>query len=214
MPFDPNQPAYGTKEFYSYIGRKGGLATAAKRAAERAARFAAEARFLVGASIQSIVAKMADLARQNVYGDDSVPNDIADAISIGDVNDSGDTAWVDIIVDVGENDIEDRRGRRAARAFEYGSGEHGESGQGYPIKAKNAPNLRFFWTYMTPLGYRGRKEIEEDEWVSPDEVTHPGVEARPYLQPAIDAYRNELNDAAGKSFKNAFVSANFEVVTG
>jgi len=204
---DPNMPEYGTRAFYSYIGRKGGLATAAKRRAQSAA-YVAEVRYDVASVISSIVARMAQLARENVWADPSIPDDVASAISVNPIQEAGGGFYIDLVVDVGDpNDINDRRGRRAAAAYEYGSGERGPGGADYPITAKQAPYLGFLWEYPSPLG---RKYIiEEDEGMRIRTVMHPGVESRPYLRPAIGLYRDELVEAAGKAFKYAIVEGNF-----
>lgn len=70
-----------------------------------------------------------------------------------------------------------------ARAYEYGSGIHSTKGPKtkYSIDAKNVPNLVFFW--------KNRNKM----FVGPH-VNHPGVEAQPYLRPAIDANLPNLRE--------------------
>lgn len=61
-----------------------------------------------------------------------------------------------------------------ARAYELGSGLHGEFGQKYGIAAKNVPNLVFWW------------EREKKWFVGPQlPIGHPGVKASPALRPAM-----------------------------
>lgn len=66
-----------------------------------------------------------------------------------------------------------------ARAYELGSGIHGEFGTTYPINAKNVPNLVFFWQ-------------KKDKWFVGPHVDHPGVAAKPYLAPAVAKNRASI----------------------
>lgn len=78
-----------------------------------------------------------------------------------------------------------------AGAYEYGSGLHATKGTPgtYPIVAKNAPNLVFWWE-------------KKGKWFVGPSVDHPGVEARPYLLPsameAKDMLKKDLVEATGK----------------
>jgi hypothetical protein len=72
-----------------------------------------------------------------------------------------------------------------AGAYEFGSGIHRTKGtpSTYPIEAKNFPTLQFEGTN----DFKGqiiRKRL----------VNHPGVEARPYIKPAMDELRPEIRD--------------------
>lgn len=91
-----------------------------------------------------------------------------------------------------------------APAYEFGSGERATFGEtnDYQIKAKNAPVLAFLWHYPSPLG---RKFIKpQDENVAFSEIEHPGIEAKPYLKPAIETKRDEMTKIIGQEFK-AFI---------
>src|SRR5574342_171642 len=68
-----------------------------------------------------------------------------------------------------------------ARAYELGSGIHGEYGTTYSIDAKNVPNLVFFWE-------------KKQKWFVGPHVDHPGVEARPYLFPAGRKQEQPIRD--------------------
>lgn len=201
-PFD-----YGTREYYQYIGRLGGRATAERRS-KTAAETAAVIRSQVIASVRQIVYQVVATARENVKADPHIPDDIAEAISVGSISEGFGGLYVDIIVDVGEDSIDDRRGRRAARAFEYGSGEFGGKGR-YPISAVNFPNLSFFWEAVSPLGFT-RKKVAKDEWMTHlTTVMHPGVPARPYLKPAVMAHLGQLKATAKRAFKDAFLNPDY-----
>lgn len=86
-----------------------------------------------------------------------------------------------------------------ARAYELGSGIHGEFGRKYPIDAKNVPNLVFFWQ-------------KEDRWFVGPHVNHPGVAARPYLFPAGRKHKNEIITMLLRAVGSA-VKVSFEELT-
>lgn len=68
-----------------------------------------------------------------------------------------------------------------AAAYEYGSGIHGNNKSKYPITAKNYPTLTFMGTNAwagTLIWWRR-------------EIKHPGVAARPFLEPAKKATRQK-----------------------
>ncbi len=80
----------------------------------------------------------------------------------------------------------------AVLAFEYGSGLHATRGAKglYPIKAKGADPLHFFWEN------RGK-------WFIGMELPfgHPGVEARPFMKPTFDDNKDEFRRLIGQGFK-------------
>lgn len=88
-----------------------------------------------------------------------------------------------------------------ARAFELGSGIHSPTSPSkYPIAARNAPNLVFWWE-------RGGK------WFVGKRLTygHPGVAARPSMQPAMEQnlplLRREIGAMVTQEIKSIFVEA-------
>jgi hypothetical protein len=82
-------------------------------------------------------------------------------------------------------------------AFERGSGEHGPDGERYRIEPKDVGALAFEWD-KTPAG-PGEKFIGQagDGRLLFRYVDHPGIEARPYIAPAIDAKRDEMKKILG-----------------
>lgn len=192
-------PAKGTperREFMRMIGRLGGQATAAKL------------RGNFRQVLTEIGGKIIDKARQNV-AKQGIPADIADAISLAGVYDEGgDVIKMDIIVDVGDpTNPEDRRGRRAARAYEYGSGEHATRGEKepYEIRARDYSHpMAFLWEYPAPLGF-SYKFNPYDEFVFKDVVLHPGVPPFPYLRPAIEECKEELIGKLKNAFREVFI---------
>ena len=86
-----------------------------------------------------------------------------------------------------------------ARAYEYGSGIHGENGMTYPIEPKNKPNLIFFWKREGKL-FKGRH------------VDHPGVAPREYLQKSINSTLPKATEELALNIRTNIVnSLNIEI---
>lgn len=214
--------AYGTREFYQYIGRLGGQATASKF------------RGNIRKALTELAGRIADTARQNVFAR-GLPSDIADAISVGEVIESGKGYEISISVDLGDPNAlgEARQARSSARAFEYGSGVHNPRAdtRGYTIAPREAGALVFPFTLtflpggkfrgmivngkfmnrrnvgkMFDTSSSGRVSSDKTFW---NEVLHPGVEARPYLRPAIKSHEDEIKKVLRKAFKDSFVGEKF-----
>lgn len=132
------------------------------------------------AKIGAIYAQKAAAKSQEVRA----PKEIAGAFSVDPPKQKGDTYSIDIKVDLKE--------APAAGAYEWGSGVHATKGAKglYPIKAKNADELHFFWKN------RGK-------WFMGFELPfgHPGVAPRPYLVPTIDDTKEEFKKILGQGFK-------------
>jgi hypothetical protein len=138
--------------------------------------------------------KIAEDARRNV-NNQRLPKVVAEAIEVGEVESIGNGSYsISITVDLDKAEM--------AAAYEYGSGERGPEGKPYPIVPDKADALAFLWQYPSPLG---RKYIlPEDENVVFQKVMHPGVEARPYLQPAIDANKVKIGGLLAPLLKKTF----------
>jgi hypothetical protein len=81
-----------------------------------------------------------------------------------------------------------------ARAYEYGSGVHGENGMTYPIVPKRAKNLVFWWKREGVL-FKGKH------------VEHPGVAPRPYLQKSIDSTLPKATDELAMNIRTNIVNS-------
>ena len=138
-------------------------------------------------SLTSQASRVAEQAKENASWSKSIPN----AISVGKAEKTSGGFKVDITIDLNK--------APEAAAFEYGSGEHGEKGAKYPIRAKDPE--------QQPLHFFGKT------WFIGPELPfgHPGVKARPYLQPAIDQNRNRIREALGKVFKSAYLDSTVRV---
>jgi len=136
--------------------------------------------------------KVAETAKENANWSRSIPN----AIGVGKAEKTASGYTVNVTVDLNKSP--------EAAAFEYGSGEHGESGEKYII-----PGVPFLaiprerWSSFTPP-----PDVDPIVLAS---VEHPGVEAKPYLQPAIETHRNRIKDALGKVFKSAYLDSTVKV---
>ena len=131
--------------------------------------------------------RVAEQAKENASWSKSIP----DAISVGKAEKTSSGFKVDVTIDLNKSP--------EAAAFEYGSGEHGENGAKYPIRAKNPE--------QQPLHFFGKT------WFIGPELPfgHPGVKARPYLQPAIEQHRNRIRESLGKVFKSAYLDSTVRV---
>lgn len=132
------------------------------------------------AQVGAIYAQKAAAKSQDV----NAPSNIAKAFSVGSPMQNGAIYFVDIMVSL--------KTAPAAAAYEWGSGIHStkESPSLYPIKAKNAPELHFFWK-------------ERGKWFMGLELPfgHPGVAPRPYLVPTINDTKAEFKKILGQGFK-------------
>ncbi len=124
-----------------------------------------------------IANRIANSARQ--YARKSGSTRIPKAIKVGNVNATQLTASISIILDTSI--------APQAMIFEKGAKPHS-------IDAKNAPNLVFEGTNM----FAGQLIITPH-------VNHPGMAARPFLQPAKDNNRqknlDDLREAVGRNMR-------------
>ncbi len=88
-----------------------------------------------------------------------------------------------------------------SKAFEEGSGIHGEEGKPYIIEPDKAEALAFEWG-KTPPG-PGPKYIGQvsDGKLLFRFVEHPGIEAIPYIVPAILETSKQMKKAIGSAFR-------------
>jgi len=113
----------------------------------------------------------------------SNPPEIADAIHLGSAQASNTGYMIDITIPLSEAPM--------AAAYEWGSGEHamrGDRGK-YIIAPRYQDSLMIEWadwpSFVLPVK-RGPSMIGEgDSGLLLRYVEHPGVEARPYIEPAI-----------------------------
>lgn len=179
---------YG-REYFVELGKKGAAARAAK------------ARSNLMKELQLAVAEIAEKARQNA----SWSSDIPGAISVSTVGIQADDFFCSIEVDLTK--------APQARAYEYGSGIHASKGvaEKYPIFPKDKAVLAFHWpghsADIKPSGkYAGVLRGGRMVFFF---VEHPGVEAKPYIAPAVRDGIKAMKKSLAKAFKNAFVGESF-----
>lgn len=202
-------------------GQAGGLALLAQRGREyfvglakkSAAARATKLKNNTMVELRKYVAEIATRARNNA----SWSNDIPGAISIGEAGERDGNITCDILVDLGI--------APQAAAFEYGSGIWGEKGKKYPIRAKDKL-LAFQFSLSAvphPEKFSSMAGITSDGMLAHlisvkgrvtgltfwKMVEHPGVEARPYLEPAIQEVLPEMRKALGKAFREAVIQGVF-----
>jgi hypothetical protein len=136
--------------------------------------------------------KTAEKAKQNANWSKDIPN----AIGVGKAEKSQDGYKIDITIDL-------EKAPHAA-AFEYGSGLHRTKGVPslYPIEAENPlwKPLQFYWE-------------KRGKWFVGAKLPygHPGVEPKPYLQPAIESTRAGIVTSLAKVFKQAYLDSTVRV---
>lgn len=99
---------------------------------------------------------------------------IKDSVSIGRTESAGASKFISVTI-----------GSEDARAFDKGSGLHGELGSKYIIRAKNVPYLKFFW-------------VKRNTWFKGKYVWHPGVRGTGYVQEAKDSVRKQIRERIKK----------------
>lgn len=97
-----------------------------------------------------------------------------------------------------------------AVAYEFGSGVHGEKGKEYPIVPKNKKFLAFEWDKADPsihmmVNYKGKNLVLFKK------VMHPGVEARPFIKPALENALKNLPDLLGREIIKAVKQTSIEI---
>ena len=139
--------------------------------------------------------KIANDAKENASWSSRIPN----AISVGKAEKSGNGYTISIKIDSSRDGPAPH-----AAAFEYGSGEHGESGKTYTIPGMPwlaIPRER--WPKYTPP--------PDVDPVFLRSVEHPGVKAKPYLEPAIESNRDILRETLSKIIKSAYLDTTVKV---
>lgn len=138
-----------------------------------------------------LVADVADGARENSSWSTKIPG----SISASPVREENGSFVAEVTVDL--------KIAPEAAAFEYGSGLHGKKGMKYEIKPKEANILSFpkgDWPNYQP-------PPEAPEVFRFGVVQHPGVKARPYLQPAIDNEMKRVKQRLLRAFLSGYRSA-------
>lgn len=104
---------------------------------------------------------------------------------------------------------EEAGGAPEAMAYEYGSGIHSEKGEAYVILPREKRALAFFWDKANasiPRLPDGRVLLQK--------VNHPGVAAKPYIEPSLEELRKTVKGIISvqvkKSLSAAFGEANKE----
>jgi len=139
---------------------------------------------------------VANEARANASWSSTIP----EAISVGQVTNEGGRYSIEIKVDA--------KVAPEALAFEFGSGIHNPDNPAtYVIAPKKANALAFFWDKVdesTPRGPKFRGISPTTGRAIFNYVDHPGVEARPYLIPALMVARKKFKGVYSRLIHRAY----------
>ena len=128
-----------------------------------------DATTVLRAQERAVIVQIASMIMESAKSLSSWSKTIPPAFHLGTVTELSDG----MMVTIGNSAPE-------AHAFEHGSGIHGPGGSKYPIVAKNAPMLAFMGTNKLA-----------GHLITVPSVQHPGVGARPFMAPAVEANRAE-----------------------
>lgn len=128
-------------------------------------------------------AEVVEKAKENASWSEKIPS----AISVGKAQKTSASEY-EVIIKL------DLNVAPHAAAFEYGSGEHGESGERYLIPG--AP-----WLVIPRERWPKYNPPPDVDPVVLRSVMHPGVKPKPYIEPTIMETRDKFRDILGKEFK-------------
>jgi len=117
---------------------------------------------------------------------------VSEHMKVGKVETKGSGA-LGITISIGMKENE----APAAAAYEFGSGLHGKEGKKYPIVPRKSGGFLVFPKERWP-GYAPPPDAPNMFFFS--KVMHPGVEARPYMKPAIEENKEEMKRLIGEFF--------------
>ena len=118
--------------------------------------------------------------------------EVSKNMKVGKVETKG-TGALGITISIGMKENE----APAAAAYEFGSGLHGKEGKKYPIVPRKSGGFLVFPKERWP-GYAPPPDAPNMFFFS--KVMHPGVEARPYMKPAIEENKEEMKRLIGEFF--------------
>jgi hypothetical protein len=155
--------------------------------------------------IKGLTSVGTSIANQAISNASKYPH-IQQAISVGEVKSEGGRYTIEIRVDASKGGPAPE-----AAAFEYGSGIHNpDNPKTYKIAPKNKNALAFFWDKVdesSPTGKKFRGISKTTGKAIFNYVDHPGVEADPYLKPAINSFRTKIplffGGLVSKAYRNA-----------
>lgn len=122
-----------------------------------------------------------------------IPKNIAGAIEVGSVSMSGGEYKITVSVNV--------KKAPAAGAYEFGSGLRGREKKKYEIHPKEKKSLAFEWNpEFVPYGSKKFIALTKEGKYLFRYVEHPGVEARPYMKPALTESKDNMLRMIGQPF--------------
>lgn len=159
------------------------------------------------ASLASSAELLANEMRNRTAGG-QYPSGLSSSITVGQVNTSGEDK---LTCRISVN-------HPAGAAYEWGSGLHSTKGpaETYQIRPKRASALAIPFERWPDFQFpvvSGKKMMGSSEGkFFLRYVDHPGVEARPYVEPSIQAKRKEIAKMLGRGFVASITRKEKEIV--
>lgn len=134
---------------------------------------------------------VAEAARQNAAWSTTIPG----AISVSEVREWQDGLGIYVKVN-----LDKKTGAPEARAFEFGSGIHAKHATMSPQQI--GPGGKILIMGNPLLVFPGTHQWEGQTIITPV-VRHPGVEARPFLYPAVKENRAKIRQIFGTAVRRS-----------
>lgn len=141
--------------------------------------------------LSQIAIEFKNLMAQNISSK-NVPKQVIEHTSITPAKKEGSKYTVSIEIDTSES------GAPMAGAYEWGSGVHGDKGTTYTI-----PGMP--WLVIPRERWPKFQPPPDVDPVVLRSVQHPGVQARPYIAPAVDEIKEQMKDTFAKEVKEAYL---------
>lgn len=145
----------------------------------------------------SDITKAADSLAKSIRARAKFSKQIRNAVKVEKGNTQGDVTSISVTVGANKTDKSGNPLAGMIGAFEYGSGIHGEGGERYAIVPRPGNDVG--------LVFRGTKKFS-GQWIRTQLVMHPGVKARPFIRPAIEAVSKKLTDELAADIRNNIVT--------
>lgn len=116
---------------------------------------------------------------------------------------TNNTYSIDVVIDTSEG------AAPMAGAYEWGSGEHGETGEAYVIESRTPGGKLVIPRARWPKYVEDEDDLMQGIYRDPiilPYVLHPGVKPKPYIKPSILESKDKIKKILGREFKAQILS--------